>query len=239
MSGLPEAFSSGLVSHDGQGLALQLAVQSRLELRQPGGVSGPEDCQLPEADAVGQGSVPRIQAIASNNSALVSAFRKGGATEASRSGVSQGTSFRESPPVRPNSSDPLAKPQLVTTTQSVEVAMRSPDSMVYYLGEVLRGPGKVNVARDGDPSSKATLFHAQISDVGSGFPPSQSAVWVDYWGQRYSIPWPSSRVSDASRVGLAAPADRSMQALALVAQLLQLQNKSTSPPRATTVRVEP
>lgn len=111
--------------------------------------------------------------------------------------------------------------------------------MVYYLGEVLRGGGNVTVGRDGDPLKRATLFSVKVGEAVLGSPPARSAVWVDYWGQRYTVPWPSSRMEDASKVGSDAPTDRSMQALALVAQLLQLQNKSTAPPRATTVRVEP
>ena len=238
MTGLPEAISAGLVGHDGQGMALQFAVQSRLELRKPGGESNSADCQLPEPEPVAQGSTPRTQATALRSRALETALLRAGAIESGRSIVSQSPPI-EAPPASLTLADLQAMPKPGVKTQSVEIITRSPDGLVYYLGEVLRGPGRVTIARDGDPSSKATLFSAQISDAAAGLAPSQSAVWVDYWGQRYSIPWPSSRVSDASRVGAAAPTDRSMQALALVAQLLQLQNKSTAPPRTTSVRVEP
>ena len=115
----------------------------------------------------------------------------------------------------------------------IELTFRSPDGMVYYLGELIRdGAAPVDVV--GSSGVEATLFKVDAAPVQTGAASADAAVAVDFWNWRYSIARAAGRPSSQG------PADRSMQTLALVSQILQLQNKATASPRSTPpLRVEP
>lgn len=236
VSSLLEATNAGLIGPNGDGLSLLVPGLNRLELRRPAGVENAPDCELP-------GSSPSPQALvgASANgnaiaSTLLTLLKSGGATERGKAAQAGNTDLGGAGVAFSK----MGVEKLEKKTLSVEIATRSPDGMVYYLGEVLRHPGKVTVARDGDPKSRAFLFGAQVSEATTmDLLPKQAAVWVDYWDRRYSIPRPNTPVPSSPGVKADAPKDRSMQALALVGQILQLQNKAAVPPRSAAFRVEP
>ena len=232
VAGLPEAISASLFGFDGQGLALQIAGSSRLKLKQPIKGSTPA-CELPgdQSEAGSSSAKLRLQDDPLTN--LSSTMKSRGAKARVPSGMAGGApDLKDLSPGAAGTAGPGDKLVKGQKSYAAELVMRSPDSMVYYLGEVLRGPGEVRVARNDDSKSRATLFTARISDAGSDSNLGDVAAWVDYWGKRYSVPRPTADASGG-------PTDRSMQVLGLVGQILQLQNKGAAPPRATTVRVEP
>lgn len=232
VAGLPEAINAGLVGFDGQGLALQLAAPSRLKLKPPIKVPTPA-CDLAIDKSEDRSASEQSKSISIDLKNLLGALKSRGAIARVPSGMVGGVAdLKESRSGAAGTAGVGEQLKKGDKSYAAELVMRSPDSMVYYLGEVLRGPGVVTVARNDDPKSRATLFTACVSSVGVCANTEDAAAWVDYWGKRYVVPRP---IPDAS----GGPNDRSMQVLGLVGQILQLQNKATAPPRATTVRVEP
>lgn len=101
---------------------------------------------------------------------------------------------------------------------------RSPQSVIFYLGEMAR-PGREIVLRPrnpGQPEAERRLFVVREGSECSGGP-----VTAVYDGKRYVVP---------SGKGDCHPG-RSLQALALAAQLLSLQQSSRDLPAAGTVRI--
>ncbi|WP_088281782.1 hypothetical protein [Ideonella sp. A 288] len=215
LAGVPEAMQAGVVGLNGKVMSLQLAPGSRFKLVPRAGEADPKNCLPADSDKT-QISAQELRSsnVATKRETLMQVIRKSGAVDRR---TAQTTS--ETGP----------------SAYSAEFVMRSPDSMIYYLGEVLRNGGKVTVRRDRD-DSRATLFTVTAGPVGFGSAPEAAAVWVDHWGTRYAIPRADSLGAPAS---LTKPKDRSMQTLALVGQILQLQNKASAPPRSALVRVEP
>lgn len=232
LAGLPEAMTANLVGHDGQSLALQIAPTSRLKLKQPNAGSSGGDCTFVNE---GGSSATPLDLSASEEvdvKVLRTIMSKGGATAKPRLGSAESQGLKD--PDKASFSSPIAvgSGKLETKSTTFELVTRSPDSMVYYLGEVMRGPGEVKVRRDAGGATRATLFAVKVEQAGLGSQPQDAAAWVDYWGQRYIVARPQVDATGA-------PTDRTMQALALVGQILQMQNKAPAPPRSATIRVEP
>jgi hypothetical protein len=211
LSGLPEAVTAGLIGAGDIGgtLALQLPGKSGMKLVPTYGADASKCLPTAETEKVLTGtSLPKPELA-------MRAMRAGGAAF-----------FDPSPKAMPSTGTGDKKPWL-------EITLRSPDGMVYYLGEVLRSGGAVTVKRNGSGKrGAAVLFNAAFTDTRTPAP-EKAAVWVDYWDRRYAIVRPDS-------AKLSNPDDRSMQTLALLGQVLQLQNKATSPPRGgAPLRVEP
>jgi hypothetical protein len=102
--------------------------------------------------------------------------------------------------------------------------MRSPQSILHYLGELARPEREVVIRarRDGQPASERRLFTVQPAGSCDG-----SEVAVRYEGARWVIP----------RGGAECDAGRSMQSLAITAQLLSLLQSSKDLPATSTVRI--
>ena len=232
LAGLPEAMNANLVGHDGQNLVLQIAPTSRLKLKPLNAGSAAEKCTITKdgGSSVTQLDLGGSEAV--DPQALRTIISRGGATAKPRLGFAESQALKDPAQASYSSTRPVENGKLETKSIAFELVTRSPDSMVYYLGEVMRGPGRVTVRRDTGGDSRATLFAVQKPEPPSGSQPQDAAAWVDYWGLRYIVARPQ-----VDKAG--APTDRTMQALALVGQILQMQNKAPAPPRSTTIRVEP
>jgi hypothetical protein len=110
--------------------------------------------------------------------------------------------------------------------------LRSPEQILYYLGEIIREeiksnsePYKIHVC-DEDPSAEAPLFVVR-KQTGND---SNSSVAVDYEGIKYIIPKDPAE-TDSCHV------DRSMHVLSLVTQLIGLQKKGAKMPVTSVVTV--
>jgi hypothetical protein len=113
------------------------------------------------------------------------------------------------------------------------IYLRSPEAILYYLGEILRAENKtgnpniamINVSHDPSAVPSARLFYARVMDEDE-----IPYVSVDYEGTTYVIPKdPDS--DDRFR------ADRSMHVLSLVSQLIGLQKKVEESPTTGVVNV--
>ena len=104
------------------------------------------------------------------------------------------------------------------------VVMRSPQSILHYLGELARPEREVVIRsrRPGQPASERRLFTVQPAGACGG-----SEVSVRYDGGKWAIP----RGTDECDAG------RSMQSLAITAQLLSLLQSSKDLPATSTVRI--
>lgn len=104
------------------------------------------------------------------------------------------------------------------------IVMRSPQSILHYLGELARPEREVVIRprRPGQPASERRLFA-----VRPGGECSSSEVDVRYDGGRWAIP----------RGTAGCDAGRSMQSLAITAQLLSLLQSSKDLPMTSTVRI--
>jgi hypothetical protein len=110
--------------------------------------------------------------------------------------------------------------------------LRSPEQILYYLGEIIReemksnsGPHKIHVCDD-NPSVEAPLFVVNKQTGNDG----NSSVNVVYEGIKYIIPDDSAN-TDSCRV------DRSMHVLSLVTQLIGLQKKGSKTPVTSVVTI--
>ncbi|NQT01466.1 MAG: hypothetical protein HQ580_05560, partial [Planctomycetes bacterium] len=114
------------------------------------------------------------------------------------------------------------------------VYLRSPEAILYYLGEILRAENstedlndpnipKIDVSHDRSGASLARLFYAREATDNDIAP----CVSVDYEGTKYVIP------GDPDGYGT----DRSMHVLSLVSQLIGLQKKSEEVPSTGVVSV--
>jgi hypothetical protein len=118
------------------------------------------------------------------------------------------------------------------------IYIRSPEAILYYLGEILRvetqaeNEGKcpkvpkVHSSHGGSRTSSAWLFYARKATDKNAVP----CVSVDYEGTKYVIP--GERDPDDIEC-----TDRSMHVLSLVSQLIGLQKKSQQLPATGVVTV--
>lgn len=119
----------------------------------------------------------------------------------------------------------------------IETSLRSPEAMLYYLGEVARvqpyGSAKGSVKNAdpdiyvpkvtyGEPTTKAKRVELFVLNRGASADEASATV-VEYDGERYSIPKENG--------------GQSMHALSLVAQLIGLQKKASDLPSSTTFRL--
>lgn len=104
------------------------------------------------------------------------------------------------------------------------VVMRSPQSILHYLGELARPEREVVIRprHPGQPAPERRLFSVRPADACAG-----SEVSVRYDGGRWEIP---RGTGDCD-------AGRSMQSLAITAQLLSLLQSSRDLPATSTVRI--
>jgi hypothetical protein len=104
------------------------------------------------------------------------------------------------------------------------VVMRSPQSILHFLGELARPDREVAIRprQPGQPASERRLFTVQPADACGG-----SEVSVRYDGGRWEIPRGKGECD----------AGRSMQSLAITAQLLSLLQSSKDLPATSTVRI--
>jgi hypothetical protein len=104
------------------------------------------------------------------------------------------------------------------------MVMRSPQSILHYLGELARPEREVVIRprRPGQPASERSLFSVRAASECR-----ESEVSVRYDGGRWSIP----RGTEGCEAG------RSMQSLAITAQLLSLLQSSKDLPTTSTVRI--
>ncbi len=111
---------------------------------------------------------------------------------------------------------------------SATFVLRSPEAMLYYLGEIARAQLDGNsqgpqflyspVRVETFDTDRATLFSLKRGAT------AEAAVSVEYEGVTYSVPKGSA-------------ADRSMHVLSLVTQVMGLQNKGTDLPSTANVRI--
>jgi len=104
------------------------------------------------------------------------------------------------------------------------IVMRSPQSILHYLGELARPEREVAIRarRDGQPVSERRLFAVRPGSACSG-----SEVSVRYDGSRWAIPRGTAECDGG----------RSMQSLAITAQLLSLLQSAKDLPATSTVRI--
>ena len=123
----------------------------------------------------------------------------------------------------------FAKGQDSSSSKSnVRFVIRSPEAMIYYLGELARAQ-----IEDGMPTPEVPIGFPraggkteELFKIVRGTQDSeQSAVRVRYDGETYSIP--------------ATGAGRSMHAISLISQILNLQNEGGEVPGTATVRLAP
>lgn len=110
-----------------------------------------------------------------------------------------------------------------------KVTLRSPQGVLYFLGELAREMA-------GDPNAGPRLPGGErlfVVREGSGDGEAGAAITAEFQGRTYHIP--NNGTLDASDP--AAPAGRSLQCIALVAQLIALQKDATELPRTGTVTV--
>ncbi len=104
------------------------------------------------------------------------------------------------------------------------VVLRSPQSVLFYLGEIMRRGRQVHIiARSPNQNAaERRLFVVTLaSECGNAI------IAVNYEGQRYSVPNGTGECSGG----------RAMQSLALAAQLLSLQQSAADLPATGTVRI--
>lgn len=112
------------------------------------------------------------------------------------------------------------------TSVQIGITTRSPDGMLYYLGEVARALLPINpgdpaqtVTLRGDDGKPHTLMNLVEGDI------ADPAVRVDYHGTTYSVPRGDSHLT--------------MQAFELLEQVFALYNRASSSPSTTAVTVVP
>lgn len=128
-------------------------------------------------------------------------------------------------------SRPASSAAVGTVTYHASLSLRSPEAMLYYLGEIVRrqflpageGGGEVYLGPNGWDMAGASTANRVLFRLQSPAPP-QAPFAVTYLGRTYAL-------------GEGSEVDRSTQALWLVAQVLALQNKGTVAPATTNVRV--
>jgi len=108
----------------------------------------------------------------------------------------------------------------------IGMTTRSPDGMLYYMGEVARallptnpGDASQTVTLRGDDGKPHTLMNIVEGDI------ADPAVRVDYHGTTYSVPRGESHLT--------------MQAFELLEQVFALYNRASSAPSTTAVTVVP
>jgi hypothetical protein len=113
-----------------------------------------------------------------------------------------------------------------STSLQIGITTRSPDGMLYYMGEVARAqlpldPAKTSntVMLRGDDGKPTALLMLNQGD------PDDSAVRVTYRGTTYSVPRTGNHVT--------------MQAFELLEQVFALYNRASSAPSTTAVTVVP
>jgi len=118
---------------------------------------------------------------------------------------------------------------------NVSFVTRSPQGMIYYLGELSRAqnatwatPHERPLTVELPDRSKAILFQMKNEPVVSGV----AAVAVDYRGETFWVPTYKS-----SGQGLGDAQDRSVMTLALLTLIIGLQDKGTEAPTVSNVRV--
>ncbi len=104
------------------------------------------------------------------------------------------------------------------------IVLRSPQSILHYLGELARPERDVVIRarKDGQPASERRMFTVRPAGACSG-----SEVQVRYDGSRWAIPRGTGECDGG----------RSMQSLAITAQLLSLLQSSKDLPTTSTVRI--
>jgi len=104
------------------------------------------------------------------------------------------------------------------------MVLRSPQSILHYLGELARPEREVVIRarREDQPPSERRLFA-----VRPGGACSANEVGVRYDGERWAIPRGTAECD----------AGRSMQSLAITAQLLSLLQSAKDLPATSTVRI--
>ncbi len=122
-----------------------------------------------------------------------------------------------------------------------ELVLRSPEAMLYYLGEIARtqrdgqttADGSVVQVDDGFPSIKYQELDAKTKNVKTARlfavergVASRSAVTVDYEGTTYSVPTTTK-------------SDQSTHVLSMMSQIIAMQNKGSDLPGTATVHVVP
>ena len=132
-------------------------------------------------------------------------------------------------------SKPLPSTAGGTATYHASLTLRSPEAMLYYLGEIVRAQIKAQ-DEGGDPATAAPFLgengwlasapssHNQALFRVERAASNMTAVSVDYLGRTYALP----RSSES---------DRTMHTLWLVTQVLSLQNKGTATPVTSNVRL--
>ncbi|HTT96525.1 MAG TPA: hypothetical protein VMF58_00630 [Rhizomicrobium sp.] len=112
------------------------------------------------------------------------------------------------------------------TSLQIGITTRSPDGMLYYMGEVARallpidaGETSQTVTLRGDDGKPHTLMNMVEGDI------SDPAVRVTYHGTTYSVPRGDSHLT--------------MQAFELLEQVFALYNRASSAPSTTAVTVVP
>lgn len=124
---------------------------------------------------------------------------------------------------------------LVTDTT---VVLRSPDSILYYLGEYIRGYEAAQTKKKNHPVVNgivpSDLYSKKVIAVYSGTTDKRPLVSTTYNGQEYFIADDTANVDEDGN-----PYDRSTQTLGLVQQLINLHKSSDDLPAASSVVVAP
>ena len=104
------------------------------------------------------------------------------------------------------------------------VVLRSPQSILFYLGEIMRPGRQVHII---SRSPNQSLAERLLFVATPGSQCSKAIITVSYDGQQYSVPDGEAECSGG----------RAMQSLALAAQLLSLQQSASDLPATGTVRI--
>ncbi|MBI3678301.1 MAG: hypothetical protein HY243_16955 [Proteobacteria bacterium] len=120
--------------------------------------------------------------------------------------------------------------------EQLGLSLRSPNSMIYYLGEVLRAqyPNAVDDAWNEDRARKVALRVENNCEPAKCKPISLFSVAVDDWRGRSAV-----RVRDGEHL-FSIPqssSNRALQVIALVEQLLRLNQKAEKAPTTQSVQI--
>lgn len=162
--------------------------------------------------------------------------------------VGNAASDRGRPDTR--AASPAPAPALTAPKPSTgQFVLRSPESMLYYLGQLSRAQngGWSTWMRENGGAHLLTVRQADRSrsvlfDMSNRRRPTSaaSAVQVDYGGTTFSVAWPvykTGGVNGSKTDGEAATQDRSMTTLSLMLIILALQEKGMEAPGVSNVRL--
>lgn len=142
----------------------------------------------------------------------------------------------------PSERGPEGRIPIHTAHAGIELDLRSPEAVLYYLGEIVRfeeAQTKAPVIRiwgSGEEARYEPVFVARTLEAGC----ATGSVMVRYGGISYLIPERQKPAQEETPTGFLVPlacnGGRSMQSLSLVSQIIAIQKSAQDMPGTTLVR---